>query len=169
MLLAETFQELKLDMKNKLILAFILLIAILGATAYGVLNYSYSKGVRTGKLVKLSKKGMLLKTYEGTLDLGSGDRLTWDFSIHDDKLGDNLVKSTGQVVQLEYREILFKLFYLSKYDVTKWSLITAEKDMALLCRLVDAARRGRGLVGQLRALIMQHDPGLLPTIRRCQK
>ena len=99
-------------MKNKIILASILLLAILGAGTFGVLTHSYSNGVRTGKLVKLSKRGMLLKTYEGTLDLGSGDKLTWDFSIHDDKLGAELLKHTGQIVQLEYREILFKLFYL---------------------------------------------------------
>jgi len=156
-------------MKTKLIGILILIGLILAGASYVILNYSYSAGNRVGKLVKLSKKGFLPKTWEGTLDLGSGDRLTWDFSVHDDELGEKLQKHSGKMVNLEYRELLWRLFYETKYDVTSWELTDAkENDMAMLCRFVDVLRKDKKIVEIIRPMIQQYDSSLLEKIRECQ-
>ena len=92
-------------MKIKIIFIFSIALIILGTISYGLLNYPYSEGVRSGKLVKISKKGVVYPTYEGTLDLGSGDQLTWNFSVHSRDVGDKLVKQSGKQVKLQYDEL----------------------------------------------------------------
>ena len=120
--------------------------------------------------MKLSRKGFLPKTWEGTLDLGSGDRLTWDFSVHDDEIGEKLKAQSGKMVNLEYRELLWKLFYNTKYDVTSWSLNDrGENDVNLLCRFVAVLRKDKAIVEKIRPMIERYDLGLLSKIRECQK
>jgi len=155
-------------MKKKIILILTLILIILAGSTYGLLNYSYSNGVRSGRLVKLSKKGALVKTYEGTLDEGSGDQLTWNFSIHDTALGEELVKKTGQKVNLEYRELLYKVFYTTKYDVTSWTLLKSPGSENF-CRLVNIMRKSRFVVDKVKALMNQFDSSLLREARNCQK
>jgi len=83
-------------LKRKILGAFVILIALGSIITYLLTQYTLSRGVRAGKLVKLSETGILIKTYEGTLDLGSGDELTWQFSIHDSDLGEELAKQTAK-------------------------------------------------------------------------
>lgn len=154
-------------MKKKIISFFILILIILGGATYALLNYNYSNGFRSGKLVKLSRKGAVIKTYEGTLDLGSGDQLTWNFSIHDKELGEALEKKTGQQVKLEYRELLYKVFYGSKYDVTSWSLLRVAGSENF-CRLVNVIKHSRIAVDKVKALVKEYDASLLEEIRDCQ-
>jgi len=156
-------------LKRKIIGILSILVLLLALISYAVTQYTYSRGVRSGRLVKLSKKGILLKTYEGTLDLGSGDKLTWGFSIHDSQLGDQLVQQTGKIVSLEYRELLFKLFYATKYDVESWKLVGESNDMQYFCRLVNFVRKNSSIVSYLRPLIEREDSELLAKIRSCQK
>ena len=94
-------------MKLKISLFIILSLIALASISYGLVSIPYSQGVRSGTLVKLSKKGILYSTYEGTLDLGSGDQLTWNFSIHDKKVGEQLVSLSGKKVKLNYDELFF--------------------------------------------------------------
>jgi hypothetical protein len=156
-------------MKKKILGWTLLIILIICAVSFGILQYSYSTGQRSGKLVKLSKKGFLPKTYEGTLDLGSGDALTWQFSVHDEKLGERLTSLSGQNVTLEYRELLWKIFYDTKYDITGYKVIEdLSQSNQSLCRLVQVLRQDKTIVEQIRPMIQQYDPGLLTTIRRCQ-
>ncbi|MBL6991099.1 MAG: 6-phosphogluconate dehydrogenase [Bacteriovoracaceae bacterium] len=156
-------------MKKKLFLVLIILLALAGLGIYIVLNYSYSRGVRTGKLVKLSKKGFLITTYEGTLDLGSGDQLTWQFSIHDKDLGNELIVHSGRRVKLTYIEHIFKLFYDTKYNVTDWEFVdsTGSRD-ANFCRFVNVIKTNPGLVNQVRDHVIAKDPRLLQIIRSCK-
>lgn len=157
-------------MKKKIIGILVVLLLVTAGASYLILNYSYSKGNRVGKLVKFSEKGFFPKTWEGTLDLGSGDRLTWDFSVHDDELGEKLKKHSGQMVNLEYRELLWKLFYNTAYDVTSWSLNDRnQNDNNLLCRFVSVLRKDKAIVEQIRPMIEKYDSSLLTNIRECQK
>lgn len=157
-------------MKAKIIGSLVVLCLIAVGASYLILNYSYSDGNRVGKLVKLSKKGFLPKTWEGTLDLGSGDKLTWDFSVHDDALGEKLQKHSGKMVNLEYRELLWRIFYDTKYDVISWELNDkGENDRALLCRFVDVLRKNKKIVEMIRPMVQEYDYSLLDKIRECQK
>ncbi len=161
------YKEVRL--KRKILGAFVILIALGSIITYLLTQYTLSRGVRAGKLVKLSETGILIKTYEGTLDLGSGDELTWQFSIHDSDLGEELAKQTGKQVRLEYRVLLAKLFYTTRYDITSWSLEGESQSMNLLCRLVDFMRDNSSVVEYLRPIIQERDPELLRNIRECQK
>ena len=155
-------------MKKKIILVITIIVVILGAATYGLLNYSYSKGIRSGRLVKLSKRGAVIKTYEGTLDLGSGDQLTWDFSVHDSEIGEELVKKTGQIINLEYQELLYKVIYASKYNVVSWQLVKSP-GIENFCRLVRIMKKSRIVVDKVKSLIERFDPSLLKEAKNCQK
>jgi len=81
---------------------------------YLVSNYTYSKGTRAGTLIKLSKKGVMFKTYEGQLNLGgfttegqegiSGN--IWEFSVKKTDMYNELQDMEGQRVKLFYREVI---------------------------------------------------------------
>ncbi|MCI4669308.1 MAG: 6-phosphogluconate dehydrogenase [Bacteroidia bacterium] len=86
---------------------------------------TYSDGNRTGKVSKLSKKGVLWKTWEGSLNEGgheggaSADK--WLFSIYP---GDNEIvekikeaQDKNQTVNLHYRE---RFFVVSFWGDTKY-------------------------------------------------
>ncbi|MDD0853406.1 hypothetical protein HBN50_09870 [Halobacteriovorax sp. GB3] len=156
-------------MKKKIFFVFLILIAIFAAIGWGILSFPVSNGLRAGKLVKITKKGVLFKTYEGTLDLGSGDHLTWDFSVHDDALGREMQNFSGQQVKLEYKEHLFRVFYSSKYDITSVKRIDdGQHPKVLLCRLVNILRKNGSVVRFIRPMIKLEDPELLNVMRECQ-
>ena len=111
----------------------------------------------------------MLQTFEGTLDLGSGDKLTWDFSVHNSKVAERLTELSGQQVRLEYRQLIFRLFYGTKYDVTKFSVVPSNGDDRWFCRLVDLMRQNHHVVKAVSDMIKRLDPELLPRIRKCQK
>lgn len=154
-------------MKKKILFWLFVVVTLCLIGVFLVLNYGYSTGNRSGKLVKLSKVGYLIKTYEGTLDLGSGDQLTWQFSVHNDRIGDQLMEQTGKNITLDYKEHLFKLFYGSKYNVVSWQQVRGgENDF--FCRFVNVVVKRGDVVEALRPLIIENDPELLNEIRRCQ-
>jgi len=136
--------------------------------SYGLVTIPYSEGVRSGRLVKLSKKGILYSTYEGTLDLGSGDQLTWNFSIHNKKIGEKLVKLSGQKVKLNYDELFFKLFYETKYNVINFELVNDQPTDNSLCELVNVVRKFPAMVEALKNELEENNISLLSKIRSCQ-
>ena len=103
---------------GKLFKRFMVGFLIVGLLSAGgfllVSNYTYSKGARAGTLIKLSKKGVMFKTYEGQLNLGGfktegAEGITgniWEFSIWKDAIYDELQNYEGQQVKLYYREII---------------------------------------------------------------
>jgi len=64
----------------------------------------YSYGTRTGKLVKLSKKGLLCKTWEGELLIGEASQNTFAFTVNDNIVVEGLKSLRGEDVTLEYSE-----------------------------------------------------------------
>lgn len=96
----------------------------------GVLLYfyfaSYSEGYRAGIVYKLSKKGVLFKTYEGEMNTGNyyaakdddNQNLTtkvWAFSVDDDQ--HEVIKKLEQAVMTGER---VKLFYKERYFKLPW-------------------------------------------------
>lgn len=112
-----------------------LLIVVLVIVAAGWFSFAadYSDGYRVGQIIKLSHKGYIFKTWEGTLDFGYlqqdpsagvATRL-WDFSVRD---SDEQVRrdidsaiSSNAKVKLHYREKYFRWLWLgdTKYFVHK--------------------------------------------------
>jgi len=89
-------------------------LAVLGAIGFFLwANYTYSEGSRTGYLIKMSRKGNVLKTYEGQLNLGGfkaeGDDSNiignvWNFSVKEEFLYKELGELEGKKVTIKYRE-----------------------------------------------------------------
>jgi hypothetical protein len=120
---------MKIVIRTALIL-ILLLVAVLSFFTFT----NFSEGTRAGTVVKLSKRGVLLKTWEGQLNMGGvvnnnqgGNSVSslWEFSV--DGKDEEVLKKlhecelSGQRVSLAYREKYFKLFWQgeTKYFIYK--------------------------------------------------
>lgn len=67
-----------------------------------------SEGKREGLLTNFSKKGGMFqaKTYEGELEISrtSNATMTWSFSVTEEQIAEELLKSIGKRVSLHYKE-----------------------------------------------------------------
>ena len=99
----------------KLVLALIVVLAMLGVGYY--LFGNYSDGYRAGTVMKISRKGLLIKTYEGELNLGMGIHdggssvavsNVWYFSVSSSDTaclaGLDSAMLSGRRAKLHYRE-----------------------------------------------------------------
>ena len=127
-------QPKKSKWKIRLFFFFLILIAVFTAYIF-ICGMSYSKGTRTGIVIKLSQKGYVFKTYEGELNLGGvseGDgtimpNRIWKFSIDDSnvKIYDAITQAEGKHVRLYYKEVLKNFFWQSEtpYLIEKVELV----------------------------------------------
>jgi hypothetical protein len=109
---------------KKLVLGLVALL-VLGTLGFlWVANWTYSDGTRAGYLTKVSRKGVVFKTYEGELNLG-GFRAgtdeavvgnTWDFSVKEDAVYQELQSHEGQKVTLYYKQQYKNLPWQGKTD-----------------------------------------------------
>lgn len=83
----------------------------------------YSEGIRAGELVKFSRKGMVIKTWEGQISQGVSESLQFEFSVGDDEESviNDLKNLQGKYVKLHYFERYKTFFWLgdTKYFITK--------------------------------------------------
>ena len=106
----------------------ILLLAIVVFLFLNLANYS--SGFRAGVPTKISKKGMIIKTFEGTMNIGGLTNTsegtiptTWDFTVK--KSADSVINKIdkaileGHRVKLMYDEKYVRFFWLgdTKYFV----------------------------------------------------
>ena len=109
----------------KKIVFYFILVVILLITSYMLIasNASYSKGVRSGELIKISTKGYFFKTWEGEISQGISGAQIFEFSIldQDQDIIDELKKYQGEYVKLEYveRYTTFPWWGDTKYFIKK--------------------------------------------------
>ena len=109
----------------KKILALILVVITLIAALYYSFIYfiPYSEGVRSGELIKISYKGVLVKTWEGEISQGISGAQIFKFSVEDkeEQVIKNLKEFQGRYVKLTYIERFGKFFWLgdTRYFITK--------------------------------------------------
>lgn len=126
-------QNLKSNMMKWIKRIFIT--ALVCAVAFFAFSYwgTYSEGIRSGMVVKISKKGWVFKTYEGQLNLqtfgaNKSPNLvseSFEFSVAADRA--DVIKVleeaslSGERVSLKYEERLAKYFWRgdTKYFVTE--------------------------------------------------
>ncbi len=66
---------------------------------------SYSDGYRSGQLVKISRRGMVFKTHEGTLNLSPNGMMTaWEFSVKNGKVAGDLQGLEGKQIRVHYEQ-----------------------------------------------------------------
>lgn len=77
-------------------------------------NMNFSEGDRVGNVVKVSKKGVLFKTWEGQLSYGDNKEM-WEFSIP--KSQEQVRINIAEGMEVNKR---VKLFYKEKYITFPW-------------------------------------------------
>lgn len=123
------------DMVKRFFL-IILTLLVLGSGVYlWVSNWTYSRGTRAGYLIKISKKGVIWKTYEGQLNLGGiqpGDQASgmigniWDFSVPKSDFYEKLQQYEGRHVKLSYRQIYNNMPWQGKTTYLVYDVVPIE-------------------------------------------
>ncbi len=93
---------------------FILLIVVLAAVFFAVYYYLPfgDNNVKSGELNYITHKGIIFKTYEGKLiqtgikpgTMRGTQSNEFDFSIEDAQLAQDMMRMTGKVVSVHYKE-----------------------------------------------------------------
>ncbi|WP_339710313.1 6-phosphogluconate dehydrogenase [uncultured Kriegella sp.] len=82
----------------------------------------YSEGVRSGELIKISNKGVIIKTWEGEISQGISGAQIFSFSVldKDQDVIEKLKEYQGEYVKVGYTERFATFFWLgdSKYFIT---------------------------------------------------
>lgn len=105
--------------RNLIIIATLVIVAIVAYGTFGV----YDEGVRAGMVLRLSKKGILFKTYEGQLNLQTFGALkgaspiteSFDFSVDSDN--QEIIKQLEQAALSGER---INLHYIKRYWIFPW-------------------------------------------------
>lgn len=94
---------------------------------------TYSEGYRAGELIKISKRGLLVKTWEGRLSQGVSDEQQFNFSVQksDKEVLDKLKEFQGKRVKLTYIERFGTFFWMgdTKYYVKEVEIVKSDKDI----------------------------------------
>lgn len=152
-------------------------------------DFNVSTGKRVGNLTKISKKGKLIKTWEGTIDEGSGDKLTSYFSVSSDKIGKELYKYEGRQVIIYYTEHILGWPRDTKYDVVSWkpneeesqgnvvdidnniedSTVNRELSKALLCSFLGSLYKNEKLYKEVKEYIKENNLYLYNQYDKCNE
>lgn len=92
---------------KKFILIFVAACLLVVSVYFAFLYYvPFSEGYRSGELIRMSHKGVLMKTWEGELSQGVSGSQIFRFSVldSDQKVIDGLNQLQGQYVKLTYKE-----------------------------------------------------------------
>lgn len=90
---------------------FLIFLMIYGYVSMG--SITYSEGERTGVITKFSHKGLMMKTWEGELNVGGIDQggvpTMWQFSVNDPEIVQDLqnAQRKGGRWTLSYRQQLW--------------------------------------------------------------
>jgi len=101
-------------MKKFITYSIITIIIVLTAYFSFIYFVTYSEGYRAGQLVKISKKGLVFKTWEGRLSQGVSEEQQFNFSVQksDKKVIEKLKELQGKKVKLTYIERFGTFFWL---------------------------------------------------------
>jgi uncharacterized protein YxeA len=109
-------------MKKVLWIIIGIALAILAAYYAFVYFVPYSEGTRSGELIKISRKGVLIKTWEGEISQGISGAQIFAFSVldKDEEVIRKLREYQGEYVKLDYMERYATFFWLgdTRYFIT---------------------------------------------------
>lgn len=101
-------------MLKKIIWLFVIVLVV-GISSYMAFVYyvPYSEGVRSGELIKISHKGVVVKTWEGEISQGISGAQIFKFSVmpSNKQLIQQLEDYQGKYVKLKYEEKLRTFFW----------------------------------------------------------
>ena len=94
---------------------------------------TFSEGYRAGELIKISKRGLLFKTWEGRLTQGVSEEQQFNFSVQkaDKEVLDKLKQFQGKKVKVTYIERFGTFFWLgdTKYYVKEVEMLKSDNDL----------------------------------------
>ena len=96
---------------------FLLVSAFVFIAVLWVCSWSYSEGTRSGNLIKVSKKGVIFKSFEGQLNIGGISMASglegniWSFTMLEESLMSTIKSYEGKKV---------KVFYKERYKTMPW-------------------------------------------------
>jgi uncharacterized protein YwgA len=116
-------------MKKLLFLVIAGLLALFAAIYAFIYFVPYSEGVRTGELIKISRKGVIAKTWEGEISQGISGAQIFPFSVldKDQEVISKLEEYQGEYVKLNYVERYATFFWLGD---TKYFITGVEKEQS---------------------------------------
>ncbi len=96
----------------------LLIVFVLVAAGYfGYSQLTYSDGRKSGQLVKISRRGVVFKTYEGTLNLSPNGMMTpWEFSAQNNDIAQKLQNFDGKMVIVHYKQRYQVFFWQGDTD-----------------------------------------------------
>lgn len=115
---------------KKILFSLLFAILLLMAGYYAFIYYvPYSEGVRSGELIKISRKGVLAKTWEGEISQGISGAQIFTFSVldKDQDVINKLKEYQGEYVKLNYVERYATFFWLGD---TKYFITRVEKEVS---------------------------------------
>ncbi|RKR13465.1 hypothetical protein CLV91_2185 [Maribacter vaceletii] len=109
---------------KKIISLIVITVVVVLAAYYAFIYYvPFSEGVRSGELIKISRKGVIAKTWEGEISQGISGAQIFSFSVldKDKEVISKLKEYQGKYVKLQYVERYATFFWLgdTKYFVTE--------------------------------------------------
>ncbi len=109
-------------MKKALIITLVAIAGLFAGIYAFIYFVTFSDGMRSGELIKISHKGAIVKTWEGEISQGISGAQIFSFSVldKDQEVIEKLQEYQGEYVKLEYVERFATFFWLgdSKYFVT---------------------------------------------------
>lgn len=108
----------------KLVKWLVIIALLVGAIIFSIMYWGvYDEGVRAGNVLRISKKGMLFKTYEGQLNLQTFGALkganpimeSFDFSVEGDE--EQVIRDL-EAVALSGERV--NLHYVKRYSTFAW-------------------------------------------------
>ena len=95
---------------------------------------TFSEGYRAGELIKISKRGLLFKTWEGRLSQGVSEEQQFNFSVQksDTEVLEKLKEFQGKRVKVTYIERFSTFFWLgdTKYYVKEVEILKDRKELS---------------------------------------
>jgi hypothetical protein len=109
-------------------MCLLIMFVFAGSSCVGGCDRGYSEGVRSGQVIKFSRKGVAYKSYEGSLNLGGMSKdsdgsltpNTWEFTVIDPAVVKQVseAQESGQHVSLHYVQWLVSPLSMgSEYEV----------------------------------------------------
>lgn len=109
----------------KKVLFIVIAAVVVGLASYFAFIYyvPFSEGYRSGELIKFSRKGVMVKTWEGEISQGISGAQIFSFSVQDSEKDviQKLKEYQGEYVKVTYMERYSTFFWLgdTKYFITE--------------------------------------------------
>ncbi len=123
-------------MRKFILLAILVVVVVVGAIVGYRYFFVFGRGVKAGELNFFVQKGYVFKTYEGRLiqsgykssQPGSIQSNEFNFSVVSEHVAEQLMRSSGKIVELHYNEYLGALPWRGMSEFVVDSVVSIAPD-----------------------------------------